>query len=64
MKKVISSLMAFAMCLSLASCDQKSKYTLSNIKLTDTERPWSCPDEQYAQLLEEYEGNICSGTMI
>ena len=64
MKKVISSLMAFAMCLSLASCGQKSKYPLSGIKLTETERSWTNPDKEYSGLAELYAGATCAGTMV
>ena len=64
MKKVISSLMAFAMCLSLASCSQKSKYPLSVIKLTESERSWTNPDKEYSGLTELYAGATCAGTMV
>ena len=63
MKKVISSLMAFAMCLSLASCAQKSKYPLSGIKLTESERSWTNPDTKYAELIKKYGDSSLPGTM-
>ena len=63
MKKAIAAIMAFSMCISLASCSQNSKYTLTNIKLTETERSWKNPEEQYADLTKLYGDLTCSGTM-
>ena len=64
MKKVISAILAFAMCISLASCSQDSKYSLSNIKLTESERSWKNPETQYAELTKLYGDLTCSGTMV
>ena len=63
MKKAIAAIMAFSMCISLASCSQNSKYPLTNIKLTETERSWRNPEEQYADLTKLYGDLTCSGTM-
>ena len=63
MKKAIAAIMAFSMCISLASCSQNSKYPLTNIKLTETERSWKNPEEQYADLTKLYGDLTCSGTM-
>ena len=51
MKKAISAIMAFTMLFSLASCSQSSKYSLSNIKLTDSERSRVSPEEKYSELV-------------
>lgn len=63
MKKAIAAIMAFSMCISLASCSQNSKYPLTNIKFTESERSWKNPEEQYADLTKLYGDLTCSGTM-
>ena len=63
MKKAIAAIMAFTMCISLASCSANSKYSLSNIKLTETERSWKNPEEKNSELVKLYDGMTCSGTM-
>lgn len=64
MKKAIAAIMAFTMCISLASCGQSSKYSLSNIKLTDTERSWKNPEEKNSELVKLYGDLSCSGTLV
>jgi CubicO group peptidase (beta-lactamase class C family) len=64
MKKVISAIMAFTMLFSLASCSQSSKYSLSNIKLTDSERSWVSPEEKYSELVAKYSKQTCEGAMV
>ena len=49
---------------SLASCNQDSKYSLSNIKLTETDRSWSNPEEEYSELVKLYGGSTCTGTVV
>lgn len=63
MKKAIAAIMAFTMCISLASCSQSSKYSLSNIKLTESERSWKNPEEKNSELVKLYGDLTCSGTM-
>lgn len=63
MKKAIAAIMAFSMCISLASCSQNSKYPLTNIKLTESERSWKNSEKQYADLTKLYGDLTCSGTM-
>lgn len=63
MKKALAAIMAFTMCISLASCSQSSKYSLSNIKLTESERSWKNPEEKNSELVKLYGDLTCSGTM-
>jgi len=55
--------MVTSMMLSFASCSGESKYSLSKIKLTETERSWACPEEQYSELLKTYGKKTCDGAM-
>lgn len=82
MKNVIAAILAFAMCISLASCSpsekdplpnikpadessgQSEKYSLSNIKLTESERSWKNPETKYAELVAQYSEETCSGTLV
>ncbi len=64
LKKTLSALMVTSMMLSFASCSGESKYSLSKIKLTETERSWACPEEQYAELLKTYGKKTCSGALV
>ena len=63
LKKTLSALMVTSMMLSFASCSGESKYSLSKIKLTETERSWACPEEQYSELLKTYGKKTCDGAM-
>lgn len=63
MKKAVAAILAFSMCISLASCGQNSKYSLDKIKLSATERSWACPDEKYKELLESYDGYNVTGAI-
>jgi len=63
MKKALAAIMAFTMCISLASCSQSSKYSLSSIKLTESERSWKNPEEKNSELVKLYGDLTCSGTM-
>ena len=56
--------MALSMLLSLGACAKESKYSLSSIKLTETERSWACPEEQYAELLKTYGKKTCAGALV
>ena len=62
-KRSVAAVMTAAFLLSASACDQGSKYTLKNIKLTETERSWSCPEEKYSKLLESYAGETCPGAL-
>ena len=53
MKSVIAAIMAFAICVSL-----------SDIKLTESERSWKNPDTKYAELVKQYEDETCHGTLV
>ena len=64
MKKAIAAFMAFTMCISLAACSQGSKYSLTNIKLTEAERSWKNPEEKNSELVKLYGDMSCSGTMV
>lgn len=64
MKKAIAAFMAFTMCISLASCSQSSKYSLSNVKLTETDRSWKNPEAKYAELVKQYGEETCPGTFV
>lgn len=65
MKKAIAGMMAFIMLVTLASCKkEESKYTLSNIQLTETERSWSNPEGEYAELVKLYGDSSCTGTLV
>ena len=64
MKKAIAAFMAFTMCISLVSCSQSSKYSLSNVKLTETDRSWKNPEEKNSELVKLYDGMTCFGTMV
>lgn len=64
MKKGIAALMAFIMLVPLVSCSQEnSKYSLSNIKLTESERSWKNPEDKYSELVKLYGDLTCSGTL-
>lgn len=64
LKKFFVSFMASAVLLSFAACSGGSKYQLSNIKLTESGRSWSNPEEKYAKLVNLYGGSVCPGTMV
>ena len=64
MKKLVSTVMACAILISLAACSQKPKNSLSDIQLTETERSWSNPEEQYSELVAKYSKQTCEGTMV
>ena len=64
MKKAIAVFMTFTMCISLASCSQDSKYSLTNINLTETERSWKNPEAKYAELVKQYGEETCPGTLV
>ena len=64
MKKFVSTVMACAILISLAACSQKPKNSLSDIQLTETERSWSNPEEQYSELVAKYSKQTCEGTMV
>ena len=64
MKKAIAVFMTFTMCISLASCSQGSKYSLTNINLTETERSWKNPEAKYAELVKQYGEETCPGTLV
>ena len=64
LKKIFVSFMASAVLLSFAACSGGSKYQLSNIKLTESGRSWSNPEEKYAKLVNLYGGSVCPGTMV
>ena len=61
-KKVAAMILIMIMTLSFTACG--SKYTLSKISLTGSERSWTCPDEKYTELVASYEGRKCNGTMV
>lgn len=63
LKRTVAALLISSMLLSFGACSQKSKYSLSNIKLTESERSWKNPEEQYAELLKTYGEYVCAGTM-
>ena len=50
--------------LPAGACNAPSRYTLSNIKLTETERAWKNPEEKNSELVKLYDGMTCSGTMV
>ena len=75
LKKAVSALLVSAMALSFGACSRNSqenadyskgniKYSLEIIKLTETERSWSNPEEKYAELVELYGDSVCPGTMV
>ena len=76
LKKAVSSILVSAMVISFGACSLNSnssqdnysqgnkKYSLENIKLTETERSWSNPEEKYAELVKLYGGSVCPGTMV
>lgn len=71
MRKTIALLTVIAMLLSSvilmtisAACGTISKHSLQSIRLTETERSWSNPEEQYAGLLDTYGGQKCYGAMV
>ena len=64
MKKLLATLMAFTMLIPLASCSQSSKYSLSDIQLTETDRSWVCPEEKYSELTSKYSKQTCAGAMV
>ena len=64
LKKAAASLMISAMLLSFGACGADSKYSLSNIKLTETQRYWSNPEAKYSALTELYSGSVCAGTLV
>ena len=64
MKKAIAALMAFTICISLAACSHSSTYSLSDIKLTESVRSWSNPEEEYSELVKLYGDLTCTGTMV
>ena len=63
MKKAITALMVFTICISIVSCSQSSKYSLSDIKLTESVRSWSNPEEEYSELVKLYGDLTCTGTL-
>ena len=64
MKKLIAALMAFSMFLPLVSCSQGSTNSLEKIKISEAERAWKNSDEKYKELLESYDGFVCSGAVV
>ena len=62
-RKAAAALLTASMLMSFVACSQGSKYSLDKIRLSDTERSWSCPDEKYKELLESYDGYVCSGAV-
>ena len=73
LKKVVSSILVATMALSFGACNLNSKYPigtgnskyqLENIKLTESERSWSNPEEKYAELVKLYGDSVCPGTMV
>lgn len=64
MKKAIAALMVFSMLLPVVSCNQISDNSLEKIKISDAERAWKCSDEKYKELLESYDGYVCSGAVV
>ena len=70
LKKAVTSLLVSSMLLSLGACSDKPKngkyteYSLENIKLTESERSWSNPDEKYADLVKLYGDSVCPGTLV
>jgi len=48
--------------LSAGACNAPSRFTLSNIKLTETERAWKNPEEKNSELVKLYGDMSCSGT--
>ena len=64
LKRAVTSLLVSAMLLSLGACSSKSQYTLENIKLSETERSWSNPEEQYSELVAKYSKQTCEGAMV
>lgn len=63
-KKAITSLLVSAMLVSGGACSSNSQYSLENIKLTETERSWSNPEEKYADLVNLYGDSVCPGTLV
>ena len=47
-----------------ASYSQSEKYSLANIKLTESERSWKNPETKYAELVKQYEKETCHGTLV
>ena len=64
LKKTVASLLVSAMLLSLGACSSKSQYSLENIKLSETDRSWSNPEEKYAELVGLYGDSVCPGTLV
>ena len=48
----------------VASSVQSEKNSLSNIKLTESERSWKNPDTKYAELVKRYGKETCPGTLV
>ena len=61
-KKIMTALLSSTFILNSA-CSLSSKYSLDKIKLTDTGRSWSCPEEKYKGLLESYDGYTVTGAI-
>ncbi len=64
LKKAVASLLVSAMLMSFGSCSSNSQYSLENIKLTESERSWSNPEEKYAELVDLYGDSVCPGTLV
>ena len=63
-KKAVTSLLVSAMLVSFGACSSNSRYSLENIKLTESERSWSNPEEKYADLVSLYGDSVCPGTLV
>ena len=70
LKKAVTSLLVSSMLLSLGACKNSfentkhTEYSLENIKLTESERSWSNPDEKYSKLVKLYGDSVCPGTLV
>lgn len=49
---------------SLESCSQSDNNSLSNIKLSESERSWKNSETKYAELVKQYEWETCTGTLV
>lgn len=66
LKKITAAVLTVTMLLPVAACNKEpeSEYSLSKIRLTGSERSWSCSEEKYAGLLETYGDEKCNGTLV
>lgn len=64
-RKAAATVLLIVMSLSFAACEKdQNKYSLSNIKLTEAERSWVCPEEQYSELIKNYGKKTCAGVLV